>query len=652
MSEVSIEGLRQAFLDSSSRIRLNTDPVPEEHTELEAIAWEGGFLDGSAIHFNENLNVLIGGRGTGKSTVIESIREVLDLSPVGDDAKKVHDGIVKQVLKNGTKISLLVRSYRPSPRDYLIERTIPNPPVVRDSSGNVLNLGPREVAPRIEIYGQHEISELSKSEEKLTRLLDRFVERSASPNTNKREIGQRLVRSRTRFVDVTREKDEINDRLAALPGLEETLTRFQEAGLEDKLREQSLLIREERILATADERLAPIRQDLEQIKRDAVVDVAFLSTRALADLPGAEILAEAEQILIKLTDGLEQALQDAEAAVTAAQEDMARVRRRWSERKASVQAEYERILRELQKSRIDGEEFIRLRRQIEELRPLRERLSLLDRELTELQGERRNLLAEWDDLKRAEYQELNRAAQRVNRLLTGKVRVEVKFEGDRKPLLNLLRSDVGGRLSEAVQILETVESLSLRELADACRTGTRALSERYGIVQSQAERLAQASEQTCMAIEELFLPHTTQIQLNVSATDVPTWRALDELSTGQRATAILLLLLLESDAPLIVDQPEDDLDNRFISEAVVPKMRDEKTRRQFIFSTHNANVPVLGDAELIAGMEAKGEAGVGRAIIRSEFLASIDSKEVRELVEELLEGGKEAFEMRRLKYGF
>jgi hypothetical protein len=81
-------------------------------------------------------------------------------------------------------------------------------------------------------------------------------------------------------------------------------------------------------------------------------------------------------------------------------------------------------------------------------------------------------------------------------------------------------------------------------------------------------------------------------------------------------------------------------------------MRDEKTRRQFIFSTHNANVPVLGDAELIAGMEAKGEAGVGRAIIRSEFLASIDSKEVRELVEELLEGGKEAFEMRRLKYGF
>ena len=69
---------------------------------------------------------------------------------------------------------------------------------------------------------------------------------------------------------------------------------------------------------------------------------------------------------------------------------------------------------------------------------------------------------------------------------------------------------------------------------------------------------------------------------------------------------MLLLLLLESDAPLIIDQPEDDLDNRFITEGVVPKMREEKRRRQFVFSTHNANIPVLGDAELIVGLAATG----------------------------------------------
>jgi len=72
--EVTIEGLRQAFLDPDSRIRLNSDPAPEEHSELVALAWEGGgFLDGAAIHLSQDLDVMIGGRGTGKSTGREGL---------------------------------------------------------------------------------------------------------------------------------------------------------------------------------------------------------------------------------------------------------------------------------------------------------------------------------------------------------------------------------------------------------------------------------------------------------------------------------------------------------------------------------------------------------------------------------------------------
>jgi len=127
---------------------------------------------------------------------------------------------------------------------------------------------------------------------------------------------------------------------------------------------------------------------------------------------------------------------------------------------------------------------------------------------------------------------------------------------------------------------------------------------------------------------------------------------VEALSTGQKATAVLLLLLLESDAPLIVDQPEDDLDNRFITEGIVPRIREEKRRRQFIFSTHNANIPVLGDAELIVGLSAAGETDAGQVSIAPEHSGSIDRRSVRELVEEILEGGREAFERRRRKYGF
>ena len=99
----------------------------------------------------------------------------------------------------------------------------------------------------------------------------------------------------------------------------------------------------------------------------------------------------------------------------------------------------------------------------------------------------------------------------------------------------------------------------------------------------------------------------------------------------------------------MVDQPEDDLDNRFITESIVPKMREEKRRRQFVFATHNANIPVLGDAELIVGLAARHD---GNGSLTAKHMGAIDSRGVRELVEEVLEGGRRAFELRRLKYGF
>ena len=175
----------------------------------------------------------------------------------------------------------------------------------------------------------------------------------------------------------------------------------------------------------------------------------------------------------------------------------------------------------------------------------------------------------------------------------------------------------------------------------------------YGLPSGAAERIARADSDLFMRIEELELAATTEIELNTTPDgEPPVWQSLQALSTGQKATAVLLLLLLESEAPLVVDQPEDDLDNRFITEGVVPKMRQEKRRRQFVFSTHNANIPVLGDAELILGLVATGEANEGYSRIAPEHMGSIDSQSVRELVEEILEGGKAAFEMRRSKYGF
>ncbi|MYG28498.1 MAG: AAA family ATPase [Boseongicola sp. SB0677_bin_26] len=652
MSAVSVEAFRQAFLDPVSRIRLHSDPEPGPHAEFIAMTWEGGFLRDTAVHFNENLNVLVGGRGTGKSTMIESMRYALGLEPLGEDARKAHEGVVKNVLQSGTKVSLLVRSHKPSERRYTIERSVPNPPVVKDETGEVLNLSPSDVMPGVELFGQHEISELAKSPKKRTLLLERFIERDPALSGRKSRVRLELERSRGRIVEVRREMARLDARLAALPGLEETQKRFQQAGLEERLKERSQLIREERLFLTLGERIDQYRTLHGELAEGLPVDTAFVSSKALEGLPNSEILSEIEGMLAALGGKLKTLSDQFGKALAEADHSIADVKSRWNERKTAIEETYERLLRELQKSRIDGAEFIQLRQQIEELRPLNHRMESLKRDLEVHEAQRRNLIAEWEDVKAAEYRLIETAAKRVSRKLRDRVQVRVAMAGDRDPLERLLR-EVGGNLAAALDRLRGLDQLSLQELAKLCREGKDALKTRYKLPSGAAERIAQADLDLFMRIEELELPATTEIELNTAPDGEPAnWQALQALSTGQMATAVLLLLLLESDAPLVVDQPEDDLDNRFITEGVVPIMRQEKRRRQFIFSTHNANIPVLGDAELILGLAATGVAMEGQARIAKEHMASIDSGPVRGLVEEILEGGRAAFEMRRSKYGF
>ena len=656
MSDVSIEGLRQAFMDPESRIRLNSgDSIPEsdQHADLVSVAWQGGFLDGAEVRLNPNLNVLIGGRGAGKSTIIESLRYAFDLDPVGEQALGAHKGIVQQVLRSGTKISVRARCHRPVPREYLIERIVPNQPVVRDESGLVSNLRPVELLPGVQVYGQHEISELTRSPEKRTRLLDRFAKPDKSLFRRKTDLRQNLSKTRRDILDVRIELGQIEERLDTLPGLEETLDRFREAGLEELLQERTLLVREQRVIDAVPERLASFREHLGGLRRDVPIDRVFLSPKALADLPGKEILAGLDEVLERLNRDIGKVVRDLDQALARADESIADIRSRWEVRERDVQADYQKTLRQLKTEAVNAEEFIQLQSRIEELRPLRERKSLLRRLEKDHLERRRELLVEWEDVKAEEFRLLDRAARKVSKALANHVQVEVTAAGNREPLAELLRERISGRLSEAIASLKSASDFSLSTFADSCRSGPDAVHNTYKVPPAQSQSLAEASEETLMLIEELELPATTAIQLNTASMgDPPLWRALEDLSVGQKATAVLLLLLLDSEAPLIVDQPEDDLDNRFITEGVIPRIRAEKGSRQFIFSTHNANIPVLGDAELILGLTATGEADSGTARIAPEHMGSIDSQTVRELVEELLEGGKEAFETRRLKYGF
>ncbi len=653
MARPSVESLRLAFLDPDSRVRLNSDAPPEEHSRLISLSWEGGFLDGNEIHFSDNLNILVGGRGAGKSTVIESLRAVMQTEPLGDEAKKRYTGMVQDVLKSGTRICLTARSRHPRPQTYTIERTLPNPAVVKGEDGRIVNLRPADLLPQLEIYGQHEIAELARAPEKRHALLRRFLPNDRADAQGKADILRNLEKNRAAIVALHKELTNLEERLSRLPGIEEQLKRFASAGVEDKLKTQSLFIKEERILDTCGERIQGLRDALEVLREHAEIDLAFLAEGALDGLPSADRFRRIRLALNRLGGKTHRLADLIERRIGRTRDVVDTEKAGWDSDRAAAQQEYEKTLRALQRDRIDGTEFIALRKQVETLRPLAEERVRLQKRLESEEARRRELLEQWEQIQRREFQALADAAKRIGRKLRERLRVEVRFAADRKPLEVFLREHIGGRIGGAIERLKMQPDLSIRALASAMRQNAEALVRQFGLPTAQAERLASGGLEVALRLEGLELPPEVALEMNVAAPDQPAdWKPLDKLSTGQKATAVLMLLFLESEAPLVIDQPEDDLDNRFITENIVPELRREKRRRQFVFATHNANIPVLGDAELIVGITPYGEAGVGQARIEPEHVGSVDSPTVRLLVEDILEGGKEAFERRRAKYGF
>ena len=140
-------------------------------------------------------------------------------------------------------------------------------------------------------------------------------------------------------------------------------------------------------------------------------------------------------------------------------------------------------------------------------------------------------------------------------------------------------------------------------------------------------------------LETLALDDVPLIELRVGTQ----YKASSRVSEGQRCTCILPILFLQSASPLLIDQPEDDLDNAFVFEMVVKKIARAKTTRQLVFATHNPNIPLLGDADRVIVLEADAETG------RIVEVGTVD--DTRERLVRLLEGGRVPFSLRGERYG-
>ena len=270
-----------------------------------------------------------------------------------------------------------------------------------------------------------------------------------------------------------------------------------------------------------------------------------------------------------------------------------------------------------------------------------------EQELAALLAARKDLKTEYVLTRERVSEVREKVAEQLQARAGKKVRIRVQRNADdlhyQERITAVLK---GSNLRNQGDILAAITKVRPEDLAQIIRTSDA--EELDSLTSLGRERCRKAIEslrlnEDPMKLEVIGTEDKICIELNVATGPVPNFKDASALSRGQKCTALLPILLARQSTPLVIDQPEDNLDNHFIYETVVGTIKRQKPLRQMIFITHNANIPVLGGADLVIVMNSDGRRGY------VQKSGTVD--ECRKEIIDLLEGGEEAFELRRRRYG-
>ncbi|MEA3351069.1 MAG: PHP domain-containing protein [Chloroflexota bacterium] len=677
---ITWEGLRQCFDDPEVRIHRG-EPMGFVHPVLERVQINGGFLNGLDVELRPALNCVIGGRGTGKSAFLEIIRHTLDAPIRTEQNEREARKLLENTFPPGARaiINFKVGNVR-----YRVERTSGREPqVFRADQDDALLIAPSDLLP-VQVYGQKEIYLISLKPEFQLRLIDNYVVDALKPL---KEEEVRLLRDlRTNANDIMHLENVIDasqEQLAQLGAIQEEIRRMEELDFVERVKDKEYYEREKRLLEESDAQVQNVIKALDNFVSAHKLDADFLANDAIDELPNREILQTQRKLLVKINADLKRNIDAIQRDVSQEWATGEAKRKMWQTGYAEQEKAYKAVLRELAKEgEIGPDRYIQLQQRQSELESLSRKVEKYRDDITELNENRQQSLKKLRDVRRQQYQVRRKKAKYLTKSLN-KVRITLWPEGHRKAYKEYLRElfqglrvfkDTSDELAEVTAaeperkaqrpakingetkylIAEIPHYLDPIDLAAAIRVEQQRDDEDESNletlfnVDSDAMRrnMAGVSQLQLFELEVFPVSDLPIIELQVKSGDLG-YRQLDKLSVGQKCTALLTIALLESSAPLLIDQPEDDLDNQFIFEQIVKTLRQEKEQRQFLIATHNANIPVSGDADLILVFEAGKEHGQ----IAEGGIGSLDIETVKNFVTDVLEGGSIAFRIRKEKYG-
>lgn len=600
---------------------------------IARIQVEEGFLDGLDLSLRPGLVTLIGARGTGKTSVIELVRFALGIPGYTPELSKRSLEHALSVLGSGQVTLTIVDG----------NRTVTASRTAQDE-------GPRASAPITPpiVFSQTEIENIGLQPGGRMRLLDGFVGARASIDREEAAAAADVRSLTIEASSLRQEIEELEGRRAALPGLERSLAELapQEAQLSGFSEATSAKSSQLATLSGATSEKAVAAASVEQFGKVLVAVKSALHNAVVVATRVDPWPTESSDVLAEQRAEL--------AAVASAVQALAE----------RVDRAHEVILdltQTIQSERLDLEEHARnLRREIDELQAgagaimrqsqqIRERKAQLDalgasltsrkERFQQIVGRRDEALDRLEALRQSRYDARQAAIAVLNGALHPRIRLSLTRCGQHGEyadrLSDLLRGS-GLRYGELSQTL--ARKMSPRELVEAVEQND------IDLISAAGDLSADRAIKLIGALKDVDLGAlaTTLVEDDVcfELLDGKVYKDIADLSTGQRCTVILPIILQHRERLLVVDQPEDHIDNAFIADTLIQSVNERSADGQIIFSTHNANIPVLGRADVVVELGSDGK----RGFVKSA--APLDDAMSVEAITNVMEGGEAAFAAR------
>jgi len=620
------------------------------HHVVLSLRVTGGFLAGAEMVFADGLNCLIGGRGAGKTTALEFLRFGLGLMPdpkANSQRYRGIDALVKANLGNGRlKIELRTKTAM----GYTAGRSAHESVEVLNEVGTAVPISlDRDEIFGADVFSQNEIEEIASSPAAQLELLDRFEERDTAAIDRELEQLQRELDQSS--VDLSRIDEEVDDarvRASELPVLQERLKGLAEVAGPDANRinaahaAKSQRAREEKMpelmIAAVQKLVREIRSS--QSAFQAGVE-AQLDTQ-IQQGANRELFQALQADLETFAGHLAVSAESIESRARTVEEHIRTHAAVLGERHAIQDAEYRTIVATSEEQGERAAERLVLQTALANAQAAANEQLAKERQRQGTTKTRSGLLKRASELHDQRFALRKQIAEHLSNQFPS-IRVTVAQAADLHHYQELVTEALkGSGVKQGVAAERLCEVFLPTELAEVvANNDLNGLMQRSGFDEDRAKKILSilGTGGTQYRIQTVALDDRPSIEL----LDGDTFKESTHLSTGQRCTTILPILLTQSERPLLIDQPEDNLDNAFVYDTIVRALQTIKGSRQVIFVTHNPNIPVLGEAERVFVFSSDGQHSTLKQV------GTVD--ECREQIERILEGGREAFLRRKARYG-